>query len=310
MTQSVTTPVVFFIFNRPETTRRVFEAIRSARPSRLLVIADGPRKDRLGEADICATVRNITEAVDWPCEVVRNYSSENMGCKKRLSSGLNWVFEQVEEAIILEDDCLPHPDFFHFAQEMLTRYRHDTRIGQICGANFQLGWRRDQSSYYFSRYHHIWGWATWRRSWQEYDLAMSAWPHVRDGNRLYDYLGDPLVFHYWAKKFDQTYTGRIETWDYQWMFAMWINNRLSIIPNVNLITNIGVQGRSGNGDAKQSMLNIPFGSMEFPLRHPGVFIRDALSDSRFEIFNRKMNVRESFHKNILRKIRYKFKFRY
>lgn len=310
MTPNIETPIVFFVFNRPDTTGRVFEAIRSARPRTLFVVADGPRSDCQGEADICATVRNITETVDWPCEVVRNYSSGNMGCKKRISSGLNWVFEQVEEAIILEDDCLPQPAFFRFCEELLVHYRHDDRIGQIGGANFQFGSRRDQNSYYFSRYHHIWGWATWRRSWRHYDLTMSAWPHVRNGNWLYDFLGDPLVFHYWSKKFDKTFAGRIETWDYQWMFAMWINNRLSVIPNANLITNIGVQGRSGQADAKLSMLNIPFGTMEFPLQHPGVFIRDALSDSRFEVFNRKVNIHEAFYKNLLRTLRYKFKFHY
>jgi hypothetical protein len=309
-TPNIATPVVFFVFNRPDTTRRVFEAIRSARPRTLFVVADGARDGKPGEVDLCAVVRKITETVDWPCEVVRDYAERNLGCKQRIASGITRLFEQVEEAIILEDDCLPHPTFFRFCEELLARYRNDDRIGQICGVNFQNGSRRGDASYYFSRYNHIWGWATWRRAWKEYDLQMGTWPALRDGDWLYDYLGDPLQFCYWSKKFEKAYAGRISSWDYQWTYAMWAANRLSVIPGMNLVTNIGVTGRSSEDSDARSMVNIPSGAMEFPLHHPLSFIRDALSDSRFEAFNRKINVRESFHKDILRKIRYRFKFRY
>jgi hypothetical protein len=150
------TPVAFLVFNRPESTIKVFEEIRRARPPRLLVAADGTRADRPGEAEKCAAVRAIIDTVDWPCEVLKNYSDVNLGCKVRVSSGLDWVFEQVEEAIILEDDCLPHPTFFRFCEELLERYRYDERVGIISGDNFLFGVRRTQDSYYFSRYAHIW----------------------------------------------------------------------------------------------------------------------------------------------------------
>jgi hypothetical protein len=159
----VNTPIAFFIFNRPDTTARVFEAIRQAQPSKLLVVADGPRSTRPGEAEKCAATRAIIDQVDWECEVLTNYSDVNLGCRHRVSSGLDWVFEQVEEAIILEDDCLPHPTFFRFCEELLEWYRHDHRIVAISGDNFQNGHQSGEFSYYFSRYVHIWGWATWRR---------------------------------------------------------------------------------------------------------------------------------------------------
>src|SRR5512139_3287315 len=169
------TPVAFIIFNRPDTAERVFAEIAKARPPKLLVVADGPRANRSGEAEKCAATRAIIDRVDWDCEVLTNFSDTNLGCKNRVSSGIDWVFEQVPEAIILEDDCLPHPTFFRFCEELLERYRDDERIGMISGDNFQLGQKRTDASYYFSRYNHIWGWASWRRAWRHYDREASAW---------------------------------------------------------------------------------------------------------------------------------------
>ena len=179
------TPVAFLVFNRPHTTDKVFSEIAAANPRKLLIVADGPRPDQPGEAERCVAVRAIVDRVDWDCEVLTNYSDINLGCKARISSGLDWVFDTVEEAIVLEDDCLPHPSFFRFCEELLVKYRDDERIAQIGGVNFQSGRRRTNYSYYFSRYAHIWGWATWRRAWRHYDVALKAWPLIRDGG------GDP-----------------------------------------------------------------------------------------------------------------------
>lgn len=154
------TPVAFLIFNRPDTTRRVFAEIAKARPPKLLVVADGPRADHPDDVEKCAAVRAIIDGIDWDCKVLTNYSDINLGCKRRVSSGLDWVFDTVEEAIILEDDCLPHPAFFRFCEEMLNKYRDDKRIAMISGDNFQFGRKRTEYSYYFSRYPHIWGWAS------------------------------------------------------------------------------------------------------------------------------------------------------
>lgn len=169
------TPVAFIIFNRPDRTAKVFEAIRQARPSMLLVAADGPRVNRTGETGKCAETRSIIDRVDWPCEVLTNYSDINMGMKQREATAFSWVFDIVEEAILLEDDCLPHPTFFRYCEELLRYYRHDERVMTISGDNTPLGNprnRQTQDSYYFSIYARTWGWATWRRAWQHYDLEM------------------------------------------------------------------------------------------------------------------------------------------
>lgn len=232
-------PIVFIVFNRPDVTARVFDEIRRIKPVKLLVVADGPRVDHQEEAEKCAIVRSIVESVDWPCEVLRNYSDFNMGCRKRVSSGLGWAFDQVEEAIILEDDCLPDKSFFHFCEQLLTYYRNDERMMHIGGANFQFGTIRGDGSYYFSHLNHVWGWATWKRAWKFYDVAMTSYPHFSEHHNLNHVLPDKEMQRAWLKSFKQVYDNQLDTWDYQWTYAIWQQNGLSITPNANLVSNIG-----------------------------------------------------------------------
>ncbi|MBT9168466.1 MAG: hypothetical protein DDT22_00506 [candidate division WS2 bacterium] len=276
------TPVVFLIFNRPDTTEKVFEEIRRARPPKLLVVADGPRSDKLGEAEKCKAARAIVERVDWSCDVLTNYSDTNLGCKRRVSSGLDWVFDNVEEAIILEDDCLPHPTFFHFCEELLERYSDDERIMMISGDNFQFGRKRTQCSYYFSRYNHIWGWASWRRAWKHYDVNMKLWPEIRDGKWLDDIFCNKNTVRYWRKIFENVYQGKIDTWDYQWTFACWVQGGLSILPNSNLISNIGFGPNSTHTTEESEFSNMQIEPVNFPVNfplvHPSFILRDGLAD--------------------------------
>lgn len=267
------TPVAFIIFNRPDTTERVFVEIAKAKPPKLLVVGDGARAGRDGEVEKVAACRAIIDRVDWPCEVLTNFSEVNLGCKVRVSSGLDWVFEQVEEAIILEDDCLPDPTFFRFCQEMLERYRHDQRIGMISGDNFQFGHRRNNDSYYFSKYVHIWGWATWRNRWQKsYDVDLKKWPAVRNDGWLLDMLGNADEFKNWADIFERIYNAKIDTWDYQWVFANWVEGRINVMPNVNLISNIGFGVDATHTVRDSHLANLPIGKMQFPIKHPvGIF---------------------------------------
>lgn len=292
---SLTTPIVLMIFNRPFLTQQVFNEIRKAKPQQLLVIADGPRPGREDDVEKCLAARKIIEGVDWECKVTQNYAGENLGCKRRVASGLDWVFSLVEEAIILEDDCVPHPSFFPFCQELLARYRNDQRIMTISGNNFQDGQRRTADSYYFSRYAHIWGWATWRRAWQCYDVEMSLWPEVRGGQWLFDMLGSirgkvqegqyyfdargsMKTIEYWYNIFDYTYGGRINTWDYQLIFASWLQHSLHILPNVNLVSNIGFGADATHTTTICKGANLPVERMTFPLVHPGFMIRDSVAD--------------------------------
>ena len=273
------TPVVFIIFNRPDTSERVFAAIAKAKPPVLLVIADGPRTDRPGETERCATTRRILEGVDWPCKVMTCFSDVNLGCKDRISSGLNWAFTQVDEAIILEDDCLPEPSFFQYCETLLEHYRSDTRVAMISGDNLQFGQKRTDASYYFSRFNHIWGWATWKRAWQHYDLDAEVWPAIRDGGELDLLVPNLSERKFWHGVFQAVYERRIDTWDYQWILTSWSQRMMTILPSVNLVSNIGFGPGATHtqGDSPYSCL--PVEPIAFPLVHPHLHIPNSAADA-------------------------------
>jgi hypothetical protein len=278
MTMSPTdTPVALFVFNRPKVTSQVYERIRSWRPTRLLVVADGPRTSRPNDAELCKATREIVGSPDWPCELLTNFAPENLGCGRRMSSGLDWVFQQCEEAIVLEDDCVPCASFFEFCSAMLDRYRDNQQIMHVSGDNFQGGRRRGDGSYFFSMYTHSWGWATWRRAWRHYDVNISSWPEARERRWLETFVENPTEVRYWTAIFDDLYRGRIDTWDYQWLFACWQCDGLSVIPNENLITNIGVGPDATHLKEHYSTVGIPTTELtEFT--PPTAIIRDKEAD--------------------------------
>jgi hypothetical protein len=260
---------VLLTFNRPETTESVFAEIAKAKPSKLLVVSDGPRADRPGDAEKVAMTRSVVGRVDWDCDISTNFSDVNLGAKIRISSGLDWAFTQVSEAIILEDDCVPDQTFFRFCQELLDVYRHDQRVGMISGDNFQFGRRRNQDSYYFSRYGHIWGWATWRDRWVGcYDVNMSKWPRIRDEGWINDLVGSKKEAGYWHRIFERTYRGDFDAWDYQWVLTNWIEGRASIVPAVNMISNIGFNKDATHTTGASDIANLPRVPSVFPLKHP------------------------------------------
>ena len=262
------TPVVFMVFNRPQPTRCVFAAIAKARPSRLLLIADGPRFDRPGEAERCDAVRRIVSGVDWPCKVDTNFAADNMGCRARVVSGLNWAFSLVEEAIILEDDCLPDQSFFQYCTELLERYRENPKIGVISGFNFE-GSFRHSSSYYFNSLMSIWGWATWRRSWQHYDEHMKGWPEAKRSGLLKRLFPSRRIVAYWENMFGRMYDGTgPNTWDYQWIFTSWNQNWLNVLPTTNLIRNIGFGLDATHTKKSDPLAAVRADAMTFPMRHP------------------------------------------
>ena len=286
--QTFTTPgplntaVLFLVFNRPDVTAQVFEAIRQAEPARLYVAADGPRANKPGEAERCAEVRRIAAAVDWTCEVKTLFREENLGCKRAVSSAIDWFFANEEEGIVLEDDCLPHPSFFSFCVEMLDRYRHDQRIGQITGDNFQFGYRLNDDSYYFSRNSHIWGWASWRDRWQaDYDVDLKTWPKIKEEGRVYDLFYSAADRKKWTEIFEKVYSGKIDTWDYQLCYALLCSSRLTIIPNINLISNIGFGPGATHTINYEKNANLPVESISFPLKHPSLVMACRSLDDRY-----------------------------
>lgn len=272
---TLTTPVSLLVFSRPVTTARVFAAIREARPQRLFIVADGPRPNRPGESDLCAEVLRIVEQVDWPCQVLRNYSTINLGCRVRVSSGLDWVFSQVEEAIVLEDDCLPDPSFFRFCQEMLGRYRNEEQVMSICGSNLLGSWKADVQGYHFSQCFGIWGWATWRRAWNFYDVDMLLWQTPESRQRIHDVLGGGALYRMRALDFDRVAAGRVDTWDYQWTFAQLMRSGLSLVPAVNLISNIGFNADATHTvDPDSSFASLPSFPCRFPLENNKIVAAD------------------------------------
>lgn len=277
--------LLFLIFNRPETTAKVFETIRLAKPPRLYICADGPRHDRDGEEERCAEVRRIATNVDWICDVHLRFRRDNLGCKLSVSDGINWFFENEEEGVILEDDVLPSIGFFQFCDEMLVRYRENCRVGIVSGSNFSSVPIDSQASYGFSRYPFIWGWASWRRAWKHYDLDMKSWEGWRDNGGFDKFFYRSICAKmYWKTIFDKTSCGSINTWDYQWIFACWTNKLFSVVPEVNLTKNLGFGADATHTKASEPsyVIDSRVGELNFPLRHPTAFVRNQIFDSDIE----------------------------
>ncbi len=277
------TPVVFIVFSRPEVTAQVFARIRSARPARLHVICDGPRPHKPDDAAKVAAVRAIIDrGVDWPCHLVRDYSEHNLGCRDRIATGLNRVFEQVEEAIILEDDCLPDPSFFGFCGELLARYRHDERVLHIGGTNLAAGHIRTSDSYWFTHHAWIWGWATWRRAWRRYDFTMRTWDERRAA--LHASFASPWERQYWLSTWEPVRRDPVaaNTWGFPWMYTVRALGGLSILPTRNLVENLGFGVDSTHTHADVARLRTPTAATG-ALRHPA---RLTVSRYRDELITR------------------------
>jgi len=261
------TPVALLLYNRPETTARVLAAIRAVRPSRLLLIADGPRREVEGDAARCVAARAEAERIDWDCAIERDYAEVNQGLAARVAGGLDWLFERVDEAIVLEDDCLPHPSFFRFCGELLQRHRGDERVMSIAGSDFRFGLVPSDASYAASRYPLVWGWATWARAWRRHDPSMADWPELLRRGWVRQHVTGRAA-DYWEYVFNDAYERR-HTWDFAWTLSCWRANAVALHPNVNLVSNIGFgAGASHTHDSRDAFAEMPVEAMSFPLRHP------------------------------------------
>jgi hypothetical protein len=270
--------VTYFVFNRPRLTEKTFSVLREQKVPKLFIVADGPRSDVFSDVENCAAVRLIVGNIDWPCEVYYNFSNINLGLKKRIGTGLDWVFSRVEKTIILEDDCLAHPDFFKFCDELLIKYADTNLVSVITGNNFQNGRVRGLSPYYFSKYPHCWGWATWRRAWSNYDQDILFWPEWKKSKEWNKVMPDQVERQYWESIFDAVYSGGVNSWAYPWVASIWHQNGLTATPNSNLVMNIGfgedATHTKSNSDMKDQ---IPLNSME-EIFHPKVVECDLSAD--------------------------------
>jgi hypothetical protein len=289
----ITTPVAFFIFNRPDLTEIVFQAIAQARPQKLLIIADGPRTAE--EAEKCQQTRAIVEKVDWDCQVIKNFSDRNMGCRARMSSGVKWVFSQTDEAIFLEDDCLPNASFFPFCQTLLDYYREDKRVMHINGGNFLFDRIHIPDSYYFSRYNFVgYGWASWKRAWKYYDADLTSWDECNKQRIFESVFEDPYERNYWQQIFSQTVSGELkEIWDFQWFYSCWTQGGLAITPRVNLVSNLGFRPDATHTNTayeRSYLADIPRRELN-DIAHPKFVLRNREADTHtFEIYFGRQNL--------------------
>ena len=290
------TSVLFLVFNRPDTTAQVFEAIRKAKPPRLYVAADGPRPDRTGEAEKVAKVREIATAVDWTCEVKTLFRQENLGCKYAVSGGITWFFEHEEQGIILEDDCLPSQSFFWFCELMLSRYRDDFVVMHV-GGHKPDNISPDKFSISFTRATHVWGWATWANRWKKYSVEPSI-----DSNKLsslveFEYFKNAQATKKRVNVLKDLFSGKIDTWDYQWNYCVRVNSGLGIRPCKNLVENIGHAHESATHTADKQNKNA---ALDIDLKnfiYPFWILPNQKMESQFEAM-----LYNSFWRRVLRKL--------
>ncbi|PIY69226.1 hemolytic protein HlpA-like protein [Candidatus Roizmanbacteria bacterium CG_4_10_14_0_8_um_filter_39_9] len=266
------TPIVFIIFNRPTLTQKVFNEIKKAKPAQLFIISDGPRNEK--ERELINETRKIIDRIDWKCEVYKKYSETNLGCKISVSSGLDWVFSKVDQAIILEDDCVPDQSFFPYCEELLERYRNNKKIMMVSGDNFFK--TSSEFSYNFCHHSLIWGWATWRRSWVLYKKACLLPVEKLEENRS---EFQTLVSGRRLDAIKKTIEGKIDTWDYMWQYAMLLCKGLCIYPSVNLVRNIGFGNGATHTKYKTFHSKLSQSAIQFPLVHPNRITPNISFDS-------------------------------
>jgi hypothetical protein len=276
-TNNLSTPCLLIIFNRPDTTKYVFDEIRKVRPIKLFVAADGPRLNIKKDQHQCKLAKKVIENIDWNCELFTRFRESNLGCKNSVTDSINWFFSHVDSGIILEDDCVPSQSFFLFCEQLLCRFHDDHRIGMISGNNhYKI---TDEESYHFSKHGLIWGWATWKRAWIKNDLYMNLYKTVDIDNLFSNIFQSKKAIKYWKVILNSAFSNEIDTWDYQWAFARYINNLLTIRPNKNLVANIGFGKKAAHTKGKPSKNILKKYELNFPLIHP----QHVKANDRFDL---------------------------
>ena len=274
-----TTPILFMTFNRLDTVKKVFTEIRKAKPQNLFLASDGPRTAKPGEVEKVLEVRRYLDSqIDWDCSVQRLYREENLGCKNAVSGAISWFFGQVEAGIILEDDCIPDPSFFPYCEELLERYKADPKVMMISGNQFLTALKQPES-YYFTKFAHIWGWASWSRAWSLYDINLAGWPENHFAIKANSGL-PAYAFLDFKRYFFKVKQNELNTWDFQWVYTIWANQGLSVAPKSNLISNIGFDENAthtlhGNSPLDENSVL----SLKFPMVHPKDIVQSRQIDA-------------------------------
>ncbi|GAB3279243.1 hemolytic protein HlpA [Larkinella harenae] len=307
------TPILFIIFNRVDLAKTVFDKIRAQRPVKLFIAADGPRPGIEMDRINCEVVRKyVLDSIDWECQVYKLFRETNLGCGRSVSSAISWFFDEVEEGIILEDDCVPNEHFFKFCETLLQRYRSNHSISAISGNNFQpLQPMLIEPDYYFSVFPSSWGWATWRRAWTGFDLHISDWPTARQKELESFLFQEKKYSHWWKRQFDHYSHDKVEhTWDFQFHYLSMSRNQLAVLPKVNLVSNIGTGDDATHfKSAESELVNMPTFKLSFPLKHPKSISRNYEAD----LYHQKLlfgeveihSIYKRFKKFVKRVIRYR-----
>lgn len=295
--KNLNTPIVLICFNRPAVTKKIFQQIKKQKPSKLFIIMDGPRLGNNIDLKNCKKVKKIISQIDWKCKVFRNFSNDNLGLKKRVISGLDWVFKKVDRAIILEDDCYPNDSFFFFCETMLNFYKKNKNIGIITGNNFQNK-PVDDNSYYFSKYSHIWGWATWRRTWKLYNDNDQKITNFIKSSKFKKICEISDEQKYWFDMHNQIKSGVLKSWAYYFLLNMWKNNYLTVTPNLNLIKNLDINSVSSSNPSDSGLkIELTKTVLKFPLTHPKTIKVNKKADNKvfYSIYKRNIITRAIYN---------------
>lgn len=296
-------PILFLIFNRPDTTKQVFETIRQARPPRLYIAADGPRPNRPQDRELCEQTRAIATAVDWDCEVKTLFREENLGCGNSVSQAITWFFNNESEGIILEDDILAHPDFFKYCDDMLERYRASKNIGVIAGHNHFYKKFERTASYAFQNLPAIWGWATWSHVWNEYDFNLN-FDKESFRKKIKQTFAPNSYRRFWYNMFDVMRQHKIDTWDFQFVISLMMKDRISIVPYVNLTRNIGFGDNSTHTANDHNNEGAIIAEPIYPIHHPDSMDIDVEAQCRvIEMAKWKLTWPQLLKQKIKRKIK-------
>lgn len=301
--KSLSVPIAFIVFNRPDHTLKSFKKIKAQKPKKLFLIADGPRSKNTLDDQKCKEVKKIIDKVDWECQVYKNYAKKNMGCKARVVSGLDWLFSHVDKAIIIEDDCVADNDFFLFCENLLYKYEFSNEVMIISGNNFHKDISLPRSSYYFSKYPHVWGWATWRKAWNLYDPNIDFWKNWKKTKSWQDFIPNLEERLYWERVFDMTSNKEIDTWDYQLTAISFLHNWLIATPSVNLVSNIGFGSEATHTFHKNSHAEVPIQKMDIKkITHPKTTEANKFLDG-LESLSYRISIDDSKYKKIYLKLK-------
>ena len=293
--KQLNTAILFITYKRLDTTKQAFEAIKKAKPQNIYISSNfGKNKEEVKK--VIEVRAYLEKNIDWKCKVSKLYRTKYLSAKLSISGAIDWFFENEEQGIILEDDCLPSQSFFWFCEELLERYKEDMRVGQISGDNFQKGVKRGESDYYFSVHSHVWGWASWANRWKNYDVDLNSFD---DAKFIEEVFNKKSSKKYWIDIFKKMKIKSVDTWDYQWTFALWKAKQLTVLPNINLIENIGFGEGAAHTTEKSEFANLKAYEMVLS-EHPKTIERCIEAD---EFTTKIMFSKKSFIERIVNKIR-------